>query len=138
MRFLSSSLLTLLIAASAGTMSACSDSPTAPSEPVTVTLAPGQTETVGGLSIKFTGVTRDTRCPGDAICIQQGDAWIALETTLGFSAAKFELQTNDDAANDRTIGDYLIEVVEVAPYPFLSLPPIQPGDYRVTLKISAS
>ena len=30
----------------------------------------------------------------------------------------------------------LIEVVEVAPYPFLSLPPIQPGDYRVTLKVS--
>ena len=135
---LSSFLLTLTVIASGGVLPACSNSPTAPTKPVTITLAPGQVQVVGGLSIRFVGVTRDNRCPGDALCVQAGDATVALATTLGPQWSAFELQLRSLAARSRVIGDYRVELTELAPYPFLSLPPIKPADYRVSLTVSAN
>lgn len=138
MRYLSTFLLTLLVFTSAGVLPRCSHSPTAPTEPVTITLAPGQAQMVGGVAIRFVGVTRDTRCPGDAFCIQSGDAYIELDVTLALHRSVFELQVNDVSARSRVIGNYQVELTEVAPYPFLSLPAIKPEDYRVSVKVSAS
>lgn len=132
MRFLSSFVITALIAASAA---ACSSSPTAPSEPVALTLAPGQSRVVGDLSVRFVGVTKDDRCPANALCITSGDAHVAIEVALSSEQHGFELQINDSAFRSRIIRPFRIELTEVAPYPF-SIDPIPADDYRVSLTVS--
>ena len=119
-------------------MTACSDkSPSTPS-PVSreVVLAPGQAAAVAeaGLTLRFEGVSGDSRCPGDAICITGGDALvrIAVIPTRGGERA-YALHTGDmrPVAHD----DVTIALVELSPYPFSSRP-IQPADYRATLRVS--
>ena len=63
-------------------VTACSEkSPAAPS-PVSreVVLAPGQTAAVAeaGITLRFEGVSGDSRCPIDAICITGGDALVQI------------------------------------------------------------
>ena len=132
MRKLSTFLFTALIAAA---MAACSSSPTAPTGPTPVTLAPGQSTQVGSLAVKFIGVTIDTRCPADAMCIQMGDAFVALETAMLGGRRAFELQLLNPTHRSTTHGSYSIELTEVNPYPF-SNRPIAPADYRVTLRVA--
>lgn len=131
MRRLSTFVFTLMVAATAA---ACTTAPTAPVE-ATLTLAPGQTSGVGALSVKFIGVTIDTRCPGDAICIQAGDAYIALEASVATTRRAFELQLLNPLNQATEIRGYEIEVEELSPYPFASLPPIRHEDYRVRLRV---
>lgn len=131
MRTLSTFLFTTLIAAS---VAACSTSPTAPTNPTVVTMAPGQSTQVGALSVKFIGVTIDTRCPANALCIQVGDAFVALETTVLGARREFELQILNPTKRSTTHRNYFIELQEVSPYPFGE--PIKPADYRVTLRIA--
>ncbi len=57
---------------------------------------------------------------------------------LGSQRATFELLLADTTKRSRTIGDYRVELEAVAPYPFLSLPAIEPDDYRISLIVSAS
>ena len=133
MRFLSSFVFIALVAISGA---ACSSSPTAPSEPVALTLAPGQSRVVGDLSVRFIGVTNDNRCPANALCISSGEAFVALEVGLSSEHHAFELQINDSSFRSRIIGAYRIELTNVAPYPF-STDPIAPDEYRVSLTVSA-
>jgi hypothetical protein len=75
-------------------------------------LAPGETGEVGttGPRLRFQGVTGDSRCPAGALCIQGGDAIVRI--------------------------DVLQKSGGLSPYPFSSLPPIAPGDYRATLRVT--
>ena len=98
-------------------------------------MAPGQSTQVGALSVKFVGVTIDTRCPADAFCIQVGDAFVALETTVLGGKRAFELQILNPTNRSTTHGGYSIELQEVSPYPFGSQP-IKAADYRVKLRIA--
>jgi hypothetical protein len=131
MRDLSTFLCTALVAAS---IAACSSSPTAPTDPATVTLAPGQSTQVSTLSVKFVRVTIDTRCPANAFCIQAGDVYVALETSTLGGRREFELQILNPTKRSTTHGSYSIKLIEVSPYPFGT--PIAPGDYRVKLTIA--
>src|SRR6185503_20324436 len=57
------------------------------------TLAIGESAAVSAASfvIQFTGVTGDSRCPADVVCIQGGDALVAVRVSSGGTAASFEL-----------------------------------------------
>jgi hypothetical protein len=132
MKTLSLFLSTILLVASTA---ACEESPTAPSDPANVTMAPGQSTQVGTLSIKFVGVTIDTRCPAGAVCIQAGDAYVALEATASGSRRAFELQLLNPTKRATTHGAYSIELQTLSPHPFASQP-IDPAAYRVTLRIA--
>ena len=88
MRRLSTILFTVMTLAAAA---ACSSSPTAPVNS-TFTLAPGQSQVVGSITVKFVGVTEDTRCPINAMCIQVGDAYVALEVSAPGTRRELELQ----------------------------------------------
>ncbi len=127
-------------------MSACgstSGSPTSPNAPkpdisISMTLAPGQRANVEGtnLTLQFTGVASDGRCPGDALCVTAGEAVAVFEATLSArGGARLELSTRDTRGVG--IGDYTLELRGLDPYPFASLPPIQPSDYRATVHIVA-
>jgi hypothetical protein len=120
-------------------MTACSDrTPSTPS-PVSreVVLAPGQTAAVSeaGIALRFEGVSGDSRCPGDALCIQGGDALvqIAVIPSRGGSRA-YALHTGD--MRPVSHADLTIALVDLSPYPFSSLPPIQSADYRATLRVT--
>jgi hypothetical protein len=118
-------------------LAACGSRPTAPS-PVdqSVTLAPGQVATVEGtsLSLRFDGVTGDSRCPADAICITGGDAQVHIAVAPSAGARRdYTLHTGDMRPVKHD--DLTIALVELSPYPF-SARPIQPSDYRATLRLT--
>jgi hypothetical protein len=130
--------------------SACSNSsngtPTSPTvnpspSPLstTATLAPGQRVSLDGTSfaVQFTGVTADSRCPADALCITAGEATAVFEATMSArGGVRLELSTLE-ARRTTDVGEYRVELRGLDPYPFGSLPRIQPGDYRATIHIAA-
>ena len=126
-------LLTTLVA-SAGCLF-----PTEPSSPQSFVLAPGESASYGALRVRFVGVTADSRCPANALCIQQGDAAFTVEARVrNVDPASYELLINDTARRRVVHAGYAIEATELAPYPFAiaTINPIAPGDYRLTLKLS--
>jgi hypothetical protein len=116
----------------------CSEkAPTTPS-PVAreVVLAPGQVAGISeaGISVRFDGVSGDSRCPADAICIQGGDALVKIVVIPNRGSEQaYALHTGD--MRPVSHADLTISLVELTPYPF-SARPIQPGDYRATLKVA--
>jgi len=101
-----------------------------------VVLAPGQTVSVSdaGIALRFDGVSGDSRCPIDAICIQGGDALVQIVVlpARGGSQA-YALHTGD--MRPVIHEDLTIALVELSPYPF-SARPILPADYRATLRVT--
>jgi hypothetical protein len=118
--------------------SACGGSPSDPSTPVDerVVLAPGQSTTIpeASVSLRFEGVTGDSRCPADAVCIQGGDAIVHVTVTpTGGSRRDYDLHTGD--MQPARYGNLTIALVELAPYPFSSRT-IEPDEYRATLRVT--
>ena len=118
-------------------LTACASSPVEPGTPFSreVTVAQGATMNVAsGLTVKFVAVTGDSRCPGDAICITGGDAIVKLQVASGGSSNDIELHTGSQ--QPVISGGVTYELIQLMPYPFSSLPPIAPGDYRLTLRVT--
>ncbi len=118
--------------------SACR-SPMAPESPLDarVVLALGEIAAVDGASsrIRFLEVLGDSRCPADAFCIQGGDAIVRIDVIPTFGApSTYDLHTGNPQPVRHD--NLTIELVELSPYPFGSLPPIGPTDYRATLRIT--
>jgi len=130
-----------LVCLLAATAAACDESPTGPSVSVDArfTLAPGATASVRGrgVTLRFEGVTGDSRCPGDAVCIQGGDAVVKVVASGDGGSLTLDLHTGDSSRASVTYGSVKVTLVELTPYPFSSLPAIKPGDYRATLVVSA-
>jgi hypothetical protein len=129
-------LLFCLLAAAA-----CDESPTGPTVSLDArfTLAPGETASISGhgVRLRFEGVTGDSRCPADALCIQGGDAVVKLQATGDGGSLSLDLHTGDASRASVTYGNVKVTLVELQPYPFSSRT-IAPGDYRATLVVSAS
>jgi hypothetical protein len=103
-------LLVLFCFAVAG----CGASVAGPSNPIDRPFTLGVSEQTAisgtGLIIEFTGVTGDSRCPADAICIQGGDAIVHVRVT-GNSTGSYELHTGDTARATVVHGQYVITLV---------------------------
>jgi hypothetical protein len=99
-----------------------------------VTIAPGETAAVASdLRVRFIRVDGDSRCPADVACISAGDALVRVALEVGSDAVDGELHTR---SNQPVMHDGVrVELVKLEPYP-LSSRPIQPGDYRATLRIT--
>jgi hypothetical protein len=99
------------------------------------TLGPGESATaVPSLRIRFVGVTSDSRCPADAICITAGDAVVQIDIVSSRAGSRrYELHTAD--ARPVIHGDVSIHLVQLAPYPFSAMP-IDPSEYRATLRVA--
>ena len=114
------------------------NSPVGPTVPLNerFTLSPGEVAAIedADLRLQFVRVTGDSRCPGDAICIQGGDATVqVLATGDDGDSSLLGLHTGDSSQASAVYQGVRISLVELQPYPFSSLPPIQPDDYRATL-----
>lgn len=118
-------------------MTGCDESLTGPTVPLDTefVLAPGSSAFVEGaaMAIRFNGVTGDSRCPADAVCVQGGDAIVSLTVTSSRGTREVELHTGSMAPVQHD--GVTISLVQLSPYPFSS-GPIAPGDYRVTLKVA--
>lgn len=115
---------------------ACSDGPTVPSAiDWQQTLGPGQVASVTGtgVSLRFDRVANDSRCPGDAICIQGGDAIVVISVLEAAGAVSYDLHTGSERPARHE--DMTINLVSLDPYPFSSLP-FDPADYRATLRVT--
>jgi hypothetical protein len=116
---------------------ACDQSPTAPSTPLNTefVLAPGERMAIesASLVIEFNGVTGDSRCPADALCIQGGSADVRITATSKGSPREHVLKTGDMKPVQH--GDTTIALVQLSPYPFSSRT-IAPDEYRATLKVT--
>jgi hypothetical protein len=118
-------------------LSAC-DSPSAPTVRLNeeFVLQRGEAATIGdtGIRIRFVGVQGDSRCPADVVCIQGGDAIVRIEVTSASGpVATYDLHTGD--MRPVVHGSLTIALVQLSPYPF-STRPIQPGEYRATLRVT--
>jgi hypothetical protein len=133
-------LLGCLVSAGCGGSSPSSPTPGGGTVDVSLTLAPGQRAPVDGtnLTLTFTGVSNDSRCPADAICVQfyAADATAVFEASLAASTGtRLELGTSE-ARRGALVGDYRVELRGLDPYPFSSQGPINPADYRATLHVT--
>jgi hypothetical protein len=116
------------------------NSPTGPTVPLDerFTLAPGDTAVIADTDtrVQFLRVSGDSRCPGDAVCIQGGDALVHVRVYGDKAPVEYELHTGDASQASVTHGGLKIALQELQPYPFGSLPPIAAGDYRATLSVT--
>ena len=85
------------------------------------------------VTVRFNGVTGDSRCPGDAICIQGGSADVRITAVSRETSRDYVLKTGD--MRPVQVDDVTIALVQLSPYPFSSRA-IQPQDYRATLKVT--
>jgi hypothetical protein len=112
------------------------DSPTGPSpSTTTVTLAPGGQTNALGLTIVFTQVVSDSRCPADALCGALGDAVVAVTLSLGGVGSPYELYAVDATKRRVTFQGYQVELSTLQPYPLASRP-TDPTAYRATLLVT--
>src|SRR5688572_27992870 len=115
---------------------ACDEkAPTGPTVPIDrqFTLAPGETAAIEdtGLRVQFVGVTSDSRCPADALCVWVGDAVTAVRIFGRGARRDADLHTHDKQRASVVHEDVRITLVQLQPYPFSSRP-TQPADYRAT------
>jgi hypothetical protein len=88
-----------------------------------------------GISVQLIGVTGDSRCPADALCIQGGDAVVHVRVFDASAPSVYELHTGDSRRASAAHRDLRIELLELQPYPFSSRT-INPSDYRATIVVS--
>ena len=120
-------------------LSACSN-PLPASLDNQFTLAPGQSARISSesMTIKFLGVTADSRCATGVECIRAGDVSCQIEITK--DGTKNPITLTDTAGSGTTEGytfqNYKI-LFSVSPYPVAGKT-IAKADYRLTLKVSKS
>lgn len=101
-----------------------------------VQLAPGKSAVFGAekLEVTFVDVVSDSRCATDVTCVWQGAVTVRLAVRSGGGQAEHELMESQKLAVD----GYVVEFLEVLPPRGPESQRIAPGDYRVTLKVTAS
>jgi hypothetical protein len=87
----------------------------------TVTLAPGDTFSKSGTTIRFDAITADSRCPLHVNCVWAGEATASFTATLPAGGElKFELTDPPGSlGEDRSVevGTLRVTLITVTPYP---------------------
>src|SRR4029453_10602721 len=105
----------------------CDESPTAPTIPLNreFELGFGQSALIEdvSLSVRFNGVSNDSRCPAGAFCVLGGDALVHVTARSRQSTRDYELHTGDMRPVQHE--GVTIALVQLQPYPFSSggIPP---------------
>lgn len=101
---------------------------------ISFALALNETESGFGTTVTPREVVEDSRCPMDAMCIQQGTARVRIETVdgMGTSTATITLGAEEPITTETAA----IWLAEVMPYPMAS-DPTDPAEYRFTFRVEA-
>ena len=96
------------------------------------TLAPGESATIAGASarVELVRVAGDSRCPGDALCIQGGDALVHI-VVHGEQVSDVRAAYRRCGRASIQHGALRITLIDLQPYPFSSRT-IRPDEYRAT------
>ena len=99
-------------------------------------MAPGQSISYGSVDVRFIGVTADSRCPADVMCVQvvAGDATVVLEMSGGGGPRRHELVLNDMSKRHVSDRGYVVELTALAPSR-LANRQIDAADYRATIVV---
>lgn len=99
-------------------------------------LAPGQQSNCLDceVSVSFTKVVSDSRCPSDVDCVWAGIAEVELSVETEGESHVILLATVGEN-NSIVVGGYLFSLGAVDPYP-TSQNPIAQSDYRITLTVT--
>jgi hypothetical protein len=100
-------------------------------------LAPGSVAAIADarIGVQFVGVTGDSRCPADVLCIQGGDAVVHVRVLDAGAVSSYELHTGDGQRAGASHRSLRIELLELQPYPFSSRT-IDASDYRATFIVA--
>jgi hypothetical protein len=71
----------------------------------------------GGISLEFTSLAEDSRCPTGVQCIWEGNGRILLTATTPRGVNSLELNTNARFATRAIFDSYAVELRNLAPYP---------------------
>ena len=85
----------------------------------TIALRVGQEARVGGtvLLVTFLGVTNDSRCPSDVMCVWAGNAAVAIATRVAMGpTVRHVLNTTLDPRS-ADVGGYRVTLAGLRPYP---------------------
>ena len=107
--------------------------PPAPAADAIVTARLGSTARAGGVQITPLRVIEDSRCPADAMCVQQGRARVLARIASGGTSAEIEMILGGAPTR---LGRR-IDLVAVCPYPLASQPAAA-GDRSFVFSVSAS
>jgi len=94
-----------------------------------------------GVDLKFSAVIGDSRCPRNVECISAGEVTLFFDLNKSgkllksFGLTFSENQNNPDRSQKKEIEGYLIELIEVNPYP-QSTVPMGAELYEAVLKVS--
>lgn len=97
----------------------------------------GESATVGpqGLTVGFSELLSDVRCPIGLLCFWEGDATAQMWANLpGESREDFQLHTYGGFKWKFLYEDYEITLTRISPYPVYE-EPIPPGDYVATVQV---
>jgi len=87
------------------------------------------------VQVHFHGVTGDSRCPADALCIQGGDATVHVDVAASGGANPAQLELHTGRLQPARYGDFTIALETLSPYPFSSRT-IAPDEYRATIRLT--
>jgi hypothetical protein len=97
----------------------------------------GETIRVSGLSLEFTTLAEESRCPTSVTCVWEGNARVLITATRGSATSVLELNSNPRFPVRAVFEGYAIELRSVDPYP-VAAAPRRAEDYTVTLLVGAS
>jgi hypothetical protein len=99
-------------------------------------MAPGDAVFVGGLRLDFLGVSEDSRCPMDVVCIWQGNATVQIAVGLG-RGLSFPRTLNTSEPDARVdYAGYRVTLLQLLPVPRANVP-IAPEDYRAMFRVES-
>ena len=102
--------------------------------PQTVELQPRASQKLSsGLTIRFTSVLEDSRCPTDVQCAWEGNAEILLELSGG-DQETVHLNTGSQFPGTEVYNGYTITLQELKPYPVQGTS-IAESDYTAVLSV---
>lgn len=106
-----------------------------------VVLKPGQStgDASQSVEVTFIEVLEDSRCPANAICVWQGNVKVRIEVSYGTEIQQYRLtlgQLLEGDTDSITIGEFMITLIQVDPYPLASQP-TNAANYQITLEIQS-
>ncbi len=108
-------------------------------EPFDLSIGAGALVGPEELRVTFAEVPDDSRCPTGMACVWEGDAVVRLDLVLmvGDTAVSgtVDLHTFDEFGSQAEFQGYLIELLDLQPYPGYD-EPIDPTEYVATLQFS--
>jgi hypothetical protein len=86
------------------------------------------------LTLRFSEVTGDNRCPKDVNCIVAGEAVVVFEAASGPERARLTFEIPPSGGDDADFAGFRVAITELAPEPE-SGRPLDPSEYVATVLV---